>query len=235
MPFSKADQFSAKLKRELDVVTTELEALLNAIMLTTVIDGKVNPDLMLRAQGEMMLALQASGYVDLVRKHGASYEVIAGDILQRLTKAGVPNPKFGPEAAQTLTQISLVDMQALGETGENIIKELNRSLYFSALSELPFNELVKQIEKSTGKLSSYAYTYANTASLKFSGEMARIIGEEVEADKWRVTGPLDETTREECRRALRNPVRTKQEWIDADYWGGTPGGWNCRHILEPVV
>jgi hypothetical protein len=98
-------------------------------------------------------------------------------------------------------------------------------------------------------MANHAYTISNTAVLNFGGEVLITAGNNVfdalnipEGERmWEVVGPLDDVTRDECETALADPIRTWDEWLQHSnangepYVGGTPGGFNCRHQLFPVV
>jgi len=230
------DSQSAKFAASLEKVMGEMDNRVVDLLAGAKIEGGiVDATTILNSKAQMISALQGAGYGELVNDHAKGYTTIVAKVKEVIAKEGGDVTKFTAAEAGTLQQIALADVQGLNAVAEKTVDELRLNLYRSALSGQPFSKLVENVRETLdGKLKKYAYTYANTANLQFSGETVRVMGEALDADIWEVIGPDDEVTRDECSEALADPVRTKDEWIAADYWGGTPGGYNCRHQLIPV-
>ena len=214
---------------------------------------------LLNSRGAMIAALRESGYNDLVEAYVKEYESIPALIRKDFDTKGFPPIKFATADVQTFQQIAAADLEAFSVIGTKAMDDLRLGLYKQAVSSAPFSEMVETIRHATvgetrqaissktGKillkkdgtpykrspLANHSYTYANTSFQSFGGEVSRIAGEALGAEKWEVVGPNDNVTRDECIAALNNPVRTKEEWQSAGYWGGWR--WNCRHLLDPVV
>lgn len=235
MPLASVDKLSDDFSKNLDTVLKELDRQLKDILSSVTTNGVVNATELLNAQAQMISALQSSGYLELAASQAQGYEQIFDAVKSSMKSRGLPTAKFSTVDATTLQQLAGIDVSAITAIGRDAIEQLNISLYKNALSGIPFSTLVEEIgAKLEGPLRNSAFTYANTANLSFSGEVLRISGENLGADKWQVVGPLDEVTRDVCVDALADPVRTTKEWQSADYFGGVPGGFNCRHQLFPV-
>jgi hypothetical protein len=164
------------------------------------------------------------------------------------SKFGLPKPEFSTADRATFNQVAQANFDQFNFIGESALDELRFNLHNQAITGQPLSSFVDTIKSATvgvgaagSPLANHATTYANTAILSFGGETIKQAGEAIGAELWEVVGPSDQKTREECQQALADPIRTKDEWMQhsgADgqpYWGGTPGGWNCRHQLFPVL
>jgi hypothetical protein len=204
--------------------------------------GTVDAAIILNSRAAMIQALNAAGYTDLAQAHINRYPNLADDIKGTFARAkDFPKPVLTEASAATFQGLATVDLDEFAKIGEGAIDELRLQLYRQAVGNQPFSAMVRTIKAATvgvdGKgspMANHAYTHANTAVLQFQGEVIREIGEQLDADKWEVVGPNDDVTRDACQNALADPVRTEKEWQSAGYWGGAPGGWNCRHQLIPV-
>lgn len=241
MPLTKVDAAAEKYASDLSKVLSELEAnVINVLGKAKEKEDKLNAAMILNSRGEMLQALRDAGYTNLANEHIAKYPGIVEAVKKDFGTRGLPQAKFSSVATETFKNIAQADLESFSAIGTKAMDDLRLELYRQAISSKPFSEMINTIRASTvgvdGKgspLKNYSYTHANTAILKFSGEVIREAGEEIGADKWEVVGVLDEVTRDECREALSDPVRTEKEWQSAGYWGGSPGGWNCRHSLYP--
>lgn len=197
-------------------------------------------------QAAMIQALRDSGYMDLAASFIGQFEQIPGEVSTLFDSLNLPAPKFTTADAELFRQLSNNDFTRFLDIGESAVNELRTALVADAVAGVPFADMVERVNAATvgidGKnspLANHAFTHANTAVLEFSGQAAQAAGESIGFDGpdslWQVVGPDDSVTRDVCLAALAEPIRTKQEWQDAGYWGGTPGGWNCRHILVPFV
>ncbi len=195
----------------------------------------------LNSRGAMIEALRDSGYNALVESYISEYENTPAIIKADFDAMKLPVPKFSTADAATFGQIATADLEAFSVIGVKAMDDLRLGLYRQAVSSQPFSVMVDSIAAATigldakgSPLARYAYTYANTAFQSFGGEVARVAGEAIGAELWEVVGPSDNVTRQECLDALADPIRTEKEWQSVGYWGGAPGGWNCRHNLYPV-
>lgn len=204
--------------------------------------GTYNAAVLLNSRAEMLMALNDAGYYNLASEFVANYPEMVGNVRSSFKQYGLPKPEFSDVQKETFRQIAGADFEEFAFIGESAMDTLRFELHRQAISSVPFSEMVSRVKAATvgldGKgspLANYAYTHANTAILNFGGEAVKQAGEAIGAEMWEVLGPLDQKTREECRDALADPIRTEKDWQAAGYWGGTPGGFNCRHQLWPVV
>lgn len=241
MPLKATDRAAAEYARNLSQVLDELETQITGIIgeAKTARDS-FDAATLLNNRGAFLQALRDSGYTELANQHVEKYPNIVEAVKKDFGRKGLPQPSFSTAQVETFKQIAKADLQMFSAIGTKAVDDIRLELYRHAVSSRPFSDMVRVIKEGTtgtakngSPLSNYSYTHANTAVLKFSGEAIREAGESIEAERWEVVGPLDSATREVCRKALRDPVRTTEEWKDADYWGGSPGGWNCRHQLYP--
>jgi len=235
MPLAYVDKQSAQFAKNLDLVLADLNKRIINILAGASHQGEVGAGALLDSKAAILQALEDAGFYDLAAQHAAGYEGMVESVTKYMTGRGVPAPKFRTIDKTTFQQLAGVDIEGIEAIGKVAVEKLHLSLYKNALSGTPFADLVAEVAGAIGgPLKNHAYTYANTANLNFSGEILRVAGEGLGADRWEVVGPLDESTRDVCVDALSDPVRTKEEWQAAGYFGGTPGGWSCRHQLFPV-
>jgi len=236
------DKATDKFGRDLSKVLGELEKNVTDILAGTLRGKEELYDVtaLLNSRGEMLKALRDAGYNDLASDHIANYPDIVQAVKKDLRgRDKIPPIQLSTATADTFKQIALADLEAFSVIGNKAMDDLRLELYRGALSNKPFSDMVDVIRASTvgfdkkgSPLSNYAYTYANTATLNFGQEVVREVGEELGVKLWEVVGPLDDVTRQICRDALADPIRTEQEWKNAGYWSDR-GSWNCRHLIYP--
>ena len=212
--------------------------------------------IILNSRAQMVEALQSSGYNQLSAAYIAEYEGIPATVAGAMKDRKLPPPKFTAADAEIFAGLASADLQAFSAIGRNAMDELRIGLYKQAVSNQPFSALVRSVAAATvgvdGKgspMANHARTIANTAVLDFGGEVLRVAGENIfdqfnvpESERlWEIVGPDDAVTRDSCSEALSDPIRTKAEWLQHTnengdpYFGGAPGGFNCRHQFFPVV
>ena len=239
----QADAANAVFAKNLVKVMRELESgVLQIIMRSASAGGADAFDaaVLLNSRPAMLKALQDAGFYDLANEHVALYGDTPALAKKAFNARLLPPPQFTTVSAETFAGLAKLDLQTFSAIGEKAVDDLRLGLYRQAVSGMPLEELTKTLKASTvgvskkgSPLSNYSKTHANTAILNFQGEVLREAGESIGAEFWEVVGPDDDVTRDVCDDALSNPVRTQKDWIAAGYWGGTPGGWNCRHQLFP--
>lgn len=237
-----ADNAADVFAKNLDKVLSDVELK----VLATVGNAKTGRDTfdaatILNSRGEFLKALSDSGYNELATQHIAKYPDIINEVKKDFADMGLPPVKLNTANIDKLKTIAQADLEMFRAIGTKAMDDLRLELFRHSIASRPFSEMVKTIKESTigldkkgSPLANYSYTHANTAVLNFNGEVIREAGEALGAKMWEVVGPIDDVTRDECLDALSDPVRTADEWKDAGYWGGSPGGWNCRHQLYPV-
>jgi hypothetical protein len=211
--------------------------------------GKVGPEAaatLVNSRSAFIQMLQEAGYNDLAADYVSQYGLFPEATAKSFAARGLPSPKFTTISAETFTGMARIDLQGFSAIGIDAMDKLRLGVYRQTVAGLPFSEVVKTVRDATvgtsvkgSPLSNYAYTHANTAVLAFNGEVTKEAGDSIGFDSpdslWEVIGPEDDATRDVCLSALGDPVRTRQEWIDAGYFGGAPGGFNCRHELVPYL
>ncbi len=197
---------------------------------------------LLNSRPEMLEALRQAGYQDLANAHVMNYGDIPDQAAKAFAARSLPAPHFTSAHAEMFTNIARADLERFEVIGNRAMDELRLNLYRPSIAGDSFSTMVASIAKATtgtsvkgSPLTNYAYTHANTAVLSVQGQVLIAAGESIGADLWEVVGPDDEETRGVCQIAVADPTRTKEQWIAADYWGPTPGGWNCRHQFFPVL
>lgn len=244
MPSRLAKNMSEQYAKDLAKVMGDLELEVIAYMKGI---GSTSPEaasVLLNSRAQFLQALDTAGYNELSQQYVAQYEAVPGAVNKAFAARKLPPPQYSTVTADTFAGLASIDLQAFNAIGGKAMDDLRIGLYKQVIGGDSFQNIVKTIRAATigvdGKgspLSNYSYTHANTAILSFNGEVTRAAGESIGFDEddslWEVVGPLDAVTRDVCQAALADPIRTKAEWIAADYWGGSPGGWNCRHELYP--
>ena len=217
-----------------------LDVLGGATSATEVFDATV----LLNSQPAMIEALREAGYFALAEQHVATFEAIPTATIEAFKRRGLPTPEFSTVDKADMTALAQMDLDQFNNIGISAMNELRLTQVQNAVSAVPFSTQVEAIRAATvgvdvagSPLSNHAFTHANTSILNFQGETvikaAESVGVDSDDDLWEVSGVSDDRTRDVCLNALANPIRTRKEWEDAGYWGGTPGGWNCRHQLFP--
>jgi len=237
-----ADSVPAQFDKDLFVVLQELDSKVIDVIARSKRGGTYDAGLILNSRPQMVAALRSSGYNEVVENYLAEYEKVPGLVAEAFKARKLPAPKFTTASFETFKQLATADLENFNIRGAKAMDDLRLGLHRQSLSSQPFSAIVKSIKAATvgtakngSPLANYAKTYANTAFQSFGGEAARVAGESLGAEKWEVVGVLDSVTRQECADALANPIRTTAEWQAVGYFGGAPGGWNCRHILYPVL
>jgi hypothetical protein len=245
MPLIKADQQIEAYGLALDEVMRRLEKnLLNVVGGATSATELFDATVLLNSQPAMIEALREAGYFALAEEHVATFAAIPPETIEAFSRRGLPAPEFSTVDRQDFRALAQMDLDQFNNIGVSAMNELRLGLVQNAVSATPFSTMVEAVRAATvgvdGKgspLSNHAFTHANTSILNFQGEVLKDAGESIgfdgDDDLWEVVGPSDGATREVCQNALANPVRTREQWEAAGYWGGTPGGWNCRHQLFP--
>jgi hypothetical protein len=245
MPLIKADQQIDEFATALDKVMKRLEkSLLDVVGGATSATEVFDATVLLNSQPAMIEALRDSGYFALAEEHVATFAEIPPETIDAFKRRGLPAPEFSTVDRQDFRALAQMNLDQFNNIGVSAMNELRLGLVQNAVAGSNFSAMVEAVRAATvgvdGKgspLSNHAYTHANTSILNFQGETLIKAGESIgfdsATDKWEVVGPLDGATREVCQNALANPVRTQEQWEAAGYWGGTPGGWNCRHQLFP--
>lgn len=242
MPLKAVDSAVGKYEQDLIRVMEGLDKRLVSLLRKAQLTGTelFDATAILQARPVMLAELRLSGYGDIANNLVGEYPDVMSGVGRSLAAAGIPKAAFTSVDAQTFKQIAAADLEIFSTIGAKAMDDLRQGLYKMAVQGNSFEAMVAQIAASTvgtakngAPLANYARTHANTAALDFAGQVSITAGERLGTDKFEVIGPSDAATRDVCSSALSNPVRTKEEWTAAGYWGGTPGGWNCRHILRP--
>lgn len=245
MPLIKADQQIDAYGLALDKVMKRLEKnLLNVVGGATSATEVFDATVLLNSQPAMIEALRESGYFALADEHVATFAQIPPETIDAFARRGLPAPEFTAVDRQDFRALAQMDLDQFNNIGISAMNELRLGLVQNAVSATPFSTMVEAVRAATvgvdGKgspLSNHAFTHANTSILNFQGETLIKAGESIgfdgDDDPWEAVGPSDSKTRDVCVAALNNPVRTRAQWQSVDWWGGTPGGHNCRHQLFP--
>lgn len=245
MALIKADEQIEAYALALDKVMTQLEKnLLDVLGGAATAAGEFDATVLLNSQPAMIQALRDAGYFELAELHVSTFATIPPETIAAFSRRGLPTPEFSTVDRKDFRALAGMDLKEFNNIGISAMNQLQLGLVQNAVSSVPFSTMVEDIKAATvgvdGKgspLSNHSKTHANTAILNFQGETLIKAGESIgftgEDDLWEVVGPLDGATREVCVAALARPVRTRAEWESIDYWGGTPGKWNCRHQLFP--
>lgn len=245
MPLIRADQQIDDFAIALDKVMKRLENnLLNVLGLATSVTEVFDATVLLNSQPAMIEALRESGYFALAEEHVATFADIPPETIEAFSRRGLPTPEFTAIDRQDFRALAKMDLKQFNNIGISAMNELQLGLVQNAVSATPFSTMVEAVRAATvgvdGKgspLSNHAFTHANTSILNFQGEVLKDAGESIgfdgDDDLWEAVGPLDGVTRDVCVAALNNPVRTRSQWQAVDWWGGAPGGHNCRHQLFP--
>lgn len=246
MPNKLSDKMITSYAKQLAGVMGDLEASVIAFMGQA---GKVGPEaaaMVLNSRPAFLAMLQESGYNDLANSYVAKYGEVPKTVSKAFAARGLPAPQYSTVSKETFQGLARMDLAGFKAIGTKAVDDLRLGIYRQTISGAKFQDIVKTIRASTvgtsvkgSPLRNYSYTHANTAVLNFNGEVIREAGESIgfdsDDDLWEITGPVDDATRDICNDAMSDPVRTRGEWIGMGYWGGSPGGYNCRHEFFPYA
>jgi hypothetical protein len=195
--------------------------------------------MILNSQPAMIEALRDAGYYELADEFVGKYPGMVEVVSAEMQGLGFPKAVYSTADKTTFAQMASADLEQFEFIGESAMSELRFGLFSQSVSNQPFSAMVDSVKAATvgldakgSPLANHAYTHANTAVLSFGGEVSIKNAQALGVKEFEVVGPLDDKTREVCQHALADPIRTEEEWQAADYWGGSPGGWNCRHHLR---
>lgn len=241
MPLKAVDSASEQYAKDLEAVLEDLNDRITSVIASTRITGtdEFDATAILQARPIFIDELRNAGYPEIASKFIAEYPEISNGVKRSFSAVGI-GFELNAVDAQTFQQIAAADLEGFSIIGQKAMDDLRQGLYKMAVQGQSFGNMVEAIRDATigttakgSPLANFARTHANTAALDFSGQVSITAGENLGAEKWEILGPLDDATRDVCVAALNDPVRTKEEWIEAGYWGGTPGGWSCRHVFRP--
>jgi len=234
------DKAAEQFAKDMTKVMASLERALLDMLGSTRVGDAFNASAILNSRPVMLAALNESGYTQLANDFVSQYPDITAEVRKTFSAADFPPPRFSTPTKELFSSIAQADLEGFANIGTNGLDQLRLNLFRQAVSNEPFSSLVETVRDATvgtakngAPMANYAETHANTAIQNFQGEVLREAGESIGAEDWEVVGPLDQVTRPACLDALADPIRTQDEWLAADYWGGAPGGWNCRHQLFP--
>ena len=246
MPSKFAKDISGQYAKDLAKIMGELEVEVVSFMRGAGATTTEAAATVLNSRPAFIQMLSDSGYNELSSGYVAQFGEVPGQVSKAFAVMALPPPQYSTVSAETFSGLARIDLQNFSAIGTKAMDDLRLGLYRQTIGGDNFKNIVKTIKAGTtgidGKgspLSNHSYTHANTSILNFNGEVTREAGESIgfgeDGSEWEVVGPNDGATRDVCQAALADPIRTKAEWIAAGYWGGSPGGWNCRHELFPHI
>jgi len=246
LPNKLTDKSIKAYSKALVKVMEELEAEVLAFMVGAGTTTPAAAAAVLNSRPEFIKFLNDSGYNDLSRAYIKQYEKMTGAVELAFNKRLLPPPVFSTVSAETFAGLAQMDLQNFSSIGTKAMDDLRMGIYRNTVAGANFKDTVNLIKASTvgldGKgsaLANHSYTHANTAILNFQGEVVQKAGESIGFDGddslWELVHVMDAATRDICVDAYTDPVRTRAEWLAIDYFGGSPGGYNCRGILYPYI
>jgi hypothetical protein len=176
------------------------------------------------------------------------------DKLSNLIKKAWPdvdNPlKYSNVDKSIMTQLKNQVIDDFIQYGNSIREKITTSLYNNMSSQMPYDELVKDISKTLGTIDSpiknnlkgYSELWKHDATMNFHQTVKNKKAADTGLTQYLYYGNIIKTSRQFCiHRAGK--IYTKEEinsWNDRRWKGksGPPmiyrGGWNCRHHWTPV-
>ena len=246
MAFDIIDSQIVTFEQSLSTVMKKLEKnLIDLVGSSATAQQLFDANVLLNSEATMITALQDAGYFSLAEEHISAFAKIPAAVKASYAAEGFPLVEFTALQKADMTALAQMNLEQFNNIGVSAMNELRLGLVQNAVSALPLSSMVDAVAAATvgvaangSPLSNYAATHARTAINTFNGEVnikaAESFGHDKPTDRWRVRGPNDAKTRDVCSKALTEPIRTRQEWEDAGYFGGSPGGWNCRHRFRPI-
>jgi hypothetical protein len=193
-------------------------------------------------------ALDRSGYKTAVDRLLQGRSRLARMVREEMEKLTGSRLAFARPALEAFQAISEADFVALEGLGDEIVAEVHRGLMRAVITGEPFETWAERLKVPT----HYATTYARTSTVRLHRFMQKRMDDEVGVKKWRYVGPDDDVTRPFCQRIVRQSRKGKTwtekqiDKLDNSREGGGAGdgpgsariqggGWNCRHMWEPVL
>ena len=176
--------------------------------------------------------LSDRGYTNAVNGLMEAYEGKIEDIAKEATKRGIATIQ-----SATIEQIQLLqDLEAESLLGKatTYANDLKDGLFKGIVSGESPSQIVARLG-DTIKLETHQLNVSVTDGIRQFNDVARhkvFEGEDVE---WTYFGPLDDTTRDECRQTIANEPAEGYTEAEVNSSGtpfGVRGGFNCRHSWE---
>lgn len=135
---------------------------------------------------------------------------------------------------------------------ENVVNAIMvpyiNDIFFAIGNRSELDSLINQIRDSFPTVyRRFFITQVTTQLEQFERELRKYYSDYLGIKRYRFTGPKDELNRDWCHNKVGKVYTEKQiqAWADEDWEGRIPGtdslsifvnlgGFNCRHILEPV-
>jgi hypothetical protein len=139
--------------------------------------------------------------------------------------------------------------QAIGQELRNLVTSFVTSEADINDSILGIKDYIEGTDDLDAALTRYAKTWSSTAYANAERQYVFKVAEDVGVQRWMYVGGLVEDTRDFCIARAGKTFTTEEvrKWGEIPSWQGRmrgtdsnniferAGGWNCRHVLMPVV
>lgn len=206
--------------------------------------GLSNADLAtLQAEIDFFAELEALGFNNKVRQYFNNYSQIVLDVNAMATTAGVAG----------IVGTTAIDLQILAENealfvldkGRLYTQQFKTALFSSIIGGQPVGEILPTLG-NIALTDTQLNTAINTGISRFQATAVGKVFEDEPETRFVLEGPLDNKTRDTCRRVLerQEPEGKTREEIDEGAWKALAeddsytfvnrGGFACRHFIGVV-
>ncbi len=206
------------------------------------------------ARREIAQRLKDSGYQDAVGRLLGTRSKIARAVQQEYRAFSGKRAAFAKPDLDAFAAISGAHFDAFADLGDEAVNVMRRGLQRAVSTGESFESWSKQLALTldNGATVAAARTLARTATTQLHRVMQRRLDDELGITRWTYVGPDDDVTRPFCS-ALIAEAEAGETWTEEEIdeldnsrenggAGAGPGsareqggGWNCRHLWEPVL
>jgi hypothetical protein len=211
------------------------------------VGGSYNTGVVNGIAGEMISLFDSPAYEKRIERLIDSLPKISAEVIQR-HKTNIP-----PEVIDQM--VALQDSYQYALSGAVDDQQVEWSIVSPYVNDAfliigrggSLDSLETRTRELKDALTHYFVTAVTTLLEQFERELVAMIADVMNATRYRYVGPTDERNRDFCSdRVGREFTESEIEtWPDEDWAGKIPGtdaftiytnlgGYNCRHILEPI-
>lgn len=168
------------------------------------------------------------GYADAVNGLIDSYGDNLSKIVKEARKRGIRD--IGGATVSQLELLQELDTRTLLGNASSFSERLTNELFSGIVSGEGISSIVNRLSET--KLLPHQLNVAVYDSFKQFDDLARYKVFEGADVTWTYIGPIDDRTREVCRKTIENEPKsgyTEEKAASSDTPFGVRGGFNCRH------
>ena len=171
------------------------------------------------------------GYGDALNGLDKEYETLLTKAIGEATKRGVtPLSGAGLQGLETLRELNTAELLGRARVHSN---RLTSAIFQNLYAGVSVNDTIKVLEGIP--LAGFQLETLTYTGIKTFDDAARYKVFEGLGVKWTYFGPLDDRTRDSCRKTKEKEPEggyTEKQALNSETPFGIRGGFNCRHSWE---